>query len=334
MMKKLLAIVSAGLFSASAYAGDFYINAGTNWPFDVVDTDSKTEAIRTLGLTGSLATSVYYNATFTPGGTLKTADIFDSNTVAQLTPYGYVPGPNQTTLAGTTVNFHNPAGPGEINIDNLNLVNGSGSDTEGFNASPSPPQNPAVFKFWGMEFKYALDGKLDIDRALTDGQAIEYTANYIDLFYTGSSGLPVPTQVLRLQVLDSSLAAANLEISGLVTFDFNGGAPSDDAAGNPFVENFFHDIGTDKSFYDLWLAGIPIEFAFDTNVVPPIPTNNQLVVSTDLITGKPTYIRQATLNSDIKFNVADPVSVPSPVPLTLIGVSLLGFAASRKVIKI
>jgi len=332
MKKKLLAVACASMFSASAFAGDFYINAGVDWPIDP-DSNSKTESIRSLGLTGSLATSVYYDSTFTapgspPTGTLSTAKVFDSNTVAQLTPFGYAPGTYTAIDGVTSVTLHNPQAPGEVNIDNLNLVNGSVTDTEGFAALPNPP----VLKQWGMEFRYALDGTLDI----SSPEAVKYSANYIDLFYTGNAGVPgvtVPQQILRLDVNGSVLSPANLEIKGLATFDFDGLGATDDtlaltAAKQAFVRNFFNDISTGKSFYDLWLAGNPIEFSFNTNVVPPIPFNSQLVKFIDPDTGLPTYIRQSTLNSEIIFKV------PTPAPLALLGMGLLGFSAFRKARKI
>lgn len=336
MKKKLLAVACASMFSASAFAGDFYINTGADWPF-APDGNNNTEAVRSLGLTGSLATSVYSDSTFTapgspPTGTLSTGKVFDSNTVAQLTPYGYAPGTYTAIDGVTSVTLHNPQAPGEVNIDNLNLVNGSGTDTEGFAALP----NPASLQQWGMEFRYSLAGTLDISRP----EAVQYSANYIDLFYTGNAlvpGVTVPQQVLRLAVTDSELSPANLEIKGRATFDFDGVGATDDtlalsALKQAFVRKFFNDIGTGKDFYDLWLAGNPIEFAFNTNVVPPIPFNSQLVKFIDPDTGLPTYIRQSTLNSEIIFKVG--TTVPTPAPIALLGMGLLGFAASRKARKI
>jgi hypothetical protein len=343
MMKRLLVVALVGVFSASAYAGDFYINAGKDW-FADPDGNTITAPIRSLGLTGSLATSVYYNATFV-GGNLSTASIFDSNTVSQLNALGYpiMPGDatthSYTALAGNTVSFHNPAAPGEVDIDNLNMVNGASLDKEGFSASPL-----SFIQQWGMEFAYSLDGTLN---AGNPGQPVQYNAKYIDLFYTGFAGVPgigVPQELIRLKVEGSQLDNANLEIKGKATFDFAGTGDSTlamTAAQQTFVRQFFNDIGTGQNFYDLWLAGAAINFSFNTNVVPPVPTRDQLVQFTyvDPVDGltKNSYIRQANLDSHIKFNVVPgniPSNIPTPTPLVLLGLGLFGFAVSRNIRKV
>ncbi len=339
MMKRLLAIAFVGVFSASAYAGNFYINAGKDW-FADPDGNTVTDPIYSLGLTGSRATSVYYNATFV-GGNLSTASIFDSNTVSQLNAFGYPIAPGDmtthgyTALAGNSVFFHNPAAPGEVNIDSLNMVNGASFDTEGFAGLPR-----AFLQEWGMQFDYALDGTLN---AGNPGQPVQYNAKYIDLFYTGFASVPgigVPQQLIRLKVQGSQLDNANLEIKGKATFDFAGTGDSTlamTAAQQTFVRQFFNDIGTGQNFYDLWLAGAAIDFSFNTNVVPPVPTSDQLVQFTyvDPVDGltKNSYIRQANLDSHIKFNVV-PGNIPTPAPLVLLGLGLFGFAVSRKTRKI
>ncbi|HSP00128.1 MAG TPA: PEP-CTERM sorting domain-containing protein, partial [Thioalkalivibrio sp.] len=132
-------------------------------------------------------------------------------------------------------------------------------------------------------------------------------------------------QVLRLNVEGSEIEGPNLDIFGNITYDFDGNG-TDDAAGDSFVQNFFIDVESGLTFYELWESGfavgdlLSVSWILDTNVNPPLPTDAQLVAYGDSL------IRQTTLDGSVAFQV------PEPWTLGLFGAGLLalGFAARRR----
>lgn len=306
MKRFLLPAAASILISSSAYAAPFYMNPG----FDggASDGDTVTALIRELGMTGTLATS-FYEGDPTVVGTR----VVDTNIASVMSGYGYNPAPggtNYTTVAGTTVTHTAVGTPGHRNIDALNTVDPSTEDYEGFtNGQTVPYTTPG---FWGLTFDYFLDG-------VTTATGVNYTSGYFNVFFNSSAGIE---QILRLEVTGSNLQAANLDLVGHITYDFNGDG-TDDA--NDLAKNLFIDAASGKTFHELWVAGagLPaVNWTLDTNVNPPIPTANQLVA---LAGGN--FVRQTTLDSSVNFQ-----AVPEPAALALLGIGLagLGVISRRK----
>ncbi len=317
MIKKTLVVSALGaLMSANvAMAGPFVIDTG--FDFDGAG-GTTTTAANELGYTDTRATSIYLGDPSVAG-----TPVVDTNIESVMNSYGFAEG-TFTAIDGTSdVDMSYPNDPAQKNIDALNFVDAA-PDGNGFVSGVGGFPNDYGFagvegSTWGLTYDYMIEGT-------TTATGVSYNSGYFDVYFEDGTDR---TQVVRLNVTGSDLAAANLDIFGNVTYDFDGDG-IDDAAGDSFLENFFVDVESGETFYSLWKAGydvgnlMNVSWILDTNVNPPLPTEDELVA----FAGEDgtSLIRQANLDGSVVFQV------PEPWTLGLFGAGLLalGFVARRR----
>jgi hypothetical protein len=290
---KLASITAAALLISSvASAADMYINLGTN-SYDTgrfigaPDADFATATFNEFGYSQLLATSVYDYSDLDIFGSF-----FDTNNIATLTGLG-LPVANGPTLAGGTGNLVLPdCAAGQCDIDALSpLVPPLASDNEGF------------LQTWDLQMEYTLIGTL-----VNDGPNSRpvYTGGTIDIFFNDLNNDLNDRLVLTLSLTGSDIQAANLNLFFDITFAEAGFLWIDNGSGT------FLDAAAGIG------SGNFARIVLDTNVNPPIPTPDELVlVGTNAI-------RQSTLDGSMT------ASIPEPASLTMLGLGLLGLAAAGR----
>ncbi len=292
-MKKLLTttLIAASFAATSVNAGDLYLGLSDNSydanraiPVGGVDADVFTGIFTEFGFSQLLATSIYD----TDGMGNLTGGVVDTNVPADLAAAG-IPAAGTALDGSTPVSLVTPnCAGGQCDIDALSpLVPPLGSDNEGF------------LQTWDIQVEYKLTATLT-------GTGPVYNGGYMEFFFNDLLDDTNDRSILKAEVTGSSINAANLDIFFDITMA---------EAGFLFVKNgsTFVDVA------DRLTPGQYASFALDTNVNPPIPTANQLLLVGDKA------IRQTTLDGSIT------ASIPEPASIAMLGLGLLGLgAASRR----
>lgn len=293
-MKLVKTILAASVLTLStgAMANDMYLdltNLGGNLHdssrfIGTADANSTTATFNEFGFSQILATSLYDMTDGTPLGSF-----YDTNIPAELTAAG-IPA-SGTALDGTTfvslVMPNTPPALGQTDIDALSpLVPPLGSDNEGF------------LQTWALEVEYHFDGTLSpAGPSYTGGTFDIYFDSLIDDTYDGL--------VISGVLTGSTLNAANLDLFFDITYA---------------LDDFLY-IDSGSSFLDaadVIANGYVPTMVLDTNVNPPVPTADQL-----LLVGT-NAVRQTTLDGSIT------AQVPVPGTLALLGLGLLGASVRRR----
>lgn len=292
-MKKLLtaSIIAASLMSAgSAFASPIYLGLSDN-SYDTgrflgaPDANNTTGLFTEFGFSQFLATSIYD----TDGMGNLTGFVVDTNITSELSAVG-IPAAGTAMDGSTPVSLGFPdCAAGQCDIDALSpLVPPLGSDNEGF------------LQTWDIQVEYHLEANLGPAGPV-------YNAGYIEFFFNDLNDDTNDRSILKANVVSSNLQAANLDI----TFDI-----VEAEAGFLFIEN---GPGNFVDAADRVASGNFATFILDTNVNPPIPTADQLLIVGDKA------IRQTTLDGSIA------ASIPEPASLAILGLGMLGLgAASRR----
>lgn len=260
---------------------------------------TKTGSFYELGITGTLATSIYgLNGSGIIGAG---SSIIDTNRTSVINTAGFVGNSNYNSLSGGvgTVGINDTASISRKNVDSLNSLDAfDNTQTQGLNSAGG----------YLLTYDYQFNGVLGaLGPSFNSGDLAVY---YTDL------ATNVVSQVLRVNITGSTLNLANLDLVGTVSFDFDNNGSND--CTTAFCQNFWNfQTGPQNWFALVDGSGVSITFALDTNVNPPIPTADQLGIGT--VPGL--FARQTTLDSSVRFNV------PEPGTLALAGLMLVGMAA-------
>jgi hypothetical protein len=253
------------------------------------DADAQTGSFSEFGFNQLLGTSIY---DFSNGSIF--GDFYDTNIVSELNAAGVTDGVSGLALDGLANVTLNHPDSGQTNLDTLSPLAPSLDtvDGEGFMTT------------WGLDTQFHMEG------TLTAGGP-SYTGGFFNVYFRDANDAGNDFLGFSGEIVGSSLQAANLDISINLTYAAQG-----------FLYSGQSENGSFKDVYDIIDADGGYAMVIDTNVNPPVPTLDSLL----LVTGdqqQVSAVRQSTLDGSVN-------AVSEPSAIALLGFGLLAFGASRR----
>lgn len=243
------------------------------------DAGSQTGVFTEFGFSQFLATSIYDFTDFSIFGSFS-----DTNNLTTLGALGIpASGPS---LGGPNVSLVLPNCPaGQCDIDALSpLAPPLANDSEGFTVT------------WDLQVEYTLNGTLT-------AAGPQYTSGSFDVYFNSFIDNNDDQLVFSATLTGSTIQAANLDLFFDVSYALPGFLWVQNSGGY-FVDAGLNDLESGVTS--------PVTLALDTNVNPPIPNPNQL-----LLVGS-NVIRQTSLDGSVT------AQIPAPGTLALLGLGLAG----------
>lgn len=253
------------------------------------DVDSQTGSFTEFGFSQLLGTSIYdfsNNSIF--------GDFYDTNITSLLNDAGVTDGVSGLALDGSTNVTLNHPSSAQMDLDALSPLAPplNGTDNEGFLAT------------WELNTQFLFEGTLTSTGPV-------YTGGFFEVWFQDLDNSANNFLGFKGEVTGSSLQAANLDVYLTITEATEG-----------FLFSGLSENGTFKDVYDIIQETGGYRMAIDTNVNPPIPTPDSLL----LVTGNQqqlSAVRQSTLDGSVN-------AVSEPSTLAVLGLGLLAFGASRR----
>jgi hypothetical protein len=256
------------------------------------DLDSRTGAFEEFGFSQLLGTSIYN----VNDGSLF-GDFIDTNIPSILNAYGVTDDFSGTAQDNSTVVTLNHPLYAQQDIDALSPLAPPTDNTD----------NEGFLSTWDLTTEFFFEGELTASGPM-------YTGGYFEVFFHDIE-TDIKTTAFKGEVTGSNIDAANLDVFLNVVEVAPGFLFYSEQEGGSFV-----DVAS------ILASGNDFSLNLDTNVNPPIPTADQLLQVVGVNPeqeAQVSLVRQSTLDGSVS-----PVSEPGT--LAILGLSLLGFAASRR----
>lgn len=253
------------------------------------DLDSQTGSFTEFGFSQLLGTSIY---DFSNGSIF--GDFYDTNIASLLNGAGVTDGVSGPSLDNSaTVTLNHPMSA-QTDLDALSPLAPplNGTDNEGFLAT------------WELDTQFLFEGTLTPTGPV-------YTGGFFEVWFKDLDNAANNFLGFKGEVTGSNLQDANLDIFLTVTEATEG-----------FLFSGLSENGTFKDVHDIIAETGGYRMAIDTNVNPPIPTADTLLLVNDG-NNNISAVRQSTLDGSVK-------AVSEPSTLAILGLGLLAFGASRR----